>query len=172
MSLTRLMIWRRCLSSPVRASPGEHALERRVVALMALIASSTSVRWRVGRWPEMGPGFFRQKMLTARYSSGPRGRRLRFAIEFVLRLKGVGDVLEKIRPRTVVLVLGASMLLRRPSAICQALKPWLAPVSWLWLGSRHHIILWSGAYSGNELTGLVARSDSDMMLCLRSFLCL
>src|SRR5450756_304335 len=74
-----------------------------------------------------------QKILTARYSSGSSGS-APFAFcassSACLASKASEMYLRKIRPRTTCLYSAASMLLRRPSAICQSLasKPPLAAV--------------------------------------------
>ena len=104
---------------------------------MAVMASSTSV-------PMVGCGalalrcdqrasFGTQKMLAARYSSGSSGSAPDFlsaSSSACLASKASEMYLRKISPRTTCLYSAASMLLRRPSAICQSLdsKPRLAPV--------------------------------------------
>ena len=115
MSLTRSMSWpRRCLSSRGGAkSFGSTPLSDGLSRSMAAIASSTSV-------PIVGCGAcaFRccqrascgtQKMLAARYSSGSSGSAPCALLGFelgVLRLEGVGDVLEEDQAEDDVLVLG------------------------------------------------------------------
>ena len=93
---------------------GQHALERRVVALdgdhrVVDDLADRRAAWRCAlRFDQRASGGT-QKMLTARYSSGSSGSAPLFSLGLelgVLLLEGVGDVLEEDQAEHDVLVLG------------------------------------------------------------------